>query len=304
VLNPKPKEFAMGFVYAWNRIRDGRIPRSEAFRELCEEFTSLMRACPAVLTGAVFGSATREDVTGRSDLDLFLVYDVERQDEARRLLRRMRRKAAACHVVLNLRCHTAQKAWSGDHRFGPSYRSTWKRLSELGLLKGDPGSFYRSFARETVRDEMSRKISRYLRKTRLLHERYERTRGRPGWLEGFLEQARSQNIRPAHLHISLSRILLLWRNGRLLDDRKAVVVDRALSESDLESLHEDIRAARDLDEQYDALLAKAIAESVGKSTYEREVRRLLSELMAVNLRLALHAHDIVSAGRQNVRDAA
>lgn len=294
----------MGFMYAWSRIRAAWIPRHEAFRELCEEFTSMMRASPFVLSGSVFGSATRGDATDRSDLDLFLVYDVECHDAARRLLRRMRRMAAARHVVLNLRCHTAQNAWNGDHRFGPSYRSTWKRLSELGLMKGDPGSFYRSFARETVRDEMSRKISRYLRKTRLLQERYERTRGRPGWLESFLERSRSQNVRPAHLYISLSRILLLWRNGRLLDDRKTVVVDRALAEPDFERLHDDIRVARELDAQYDALLSKAVAHSIGKSTYDREVRRLLSELMAVNLRLVQHAQIIVLAGRQNVRDAA
>lgn len=285
----------MGFIYTWNRVRSHRIPRPEAFREMRDAITAQMRESPAVRIGAVFGSATRDDVGCRSDFDLFLEYDPRKAEEAKHLLRRFSSQLGREHIVLNLRCRESGILWNDEHRFGPSYRGTWKKLLNLGLLVGDPAAYYRSFfLNETVRDEMARELGWHVRRTRVLQLRYERARDNARWLERFLEQTRPQNVRPAHLHIALSRNLLYWKHGRLADDRKRVVVDRVLADQSFNPLHADMRDAREADDRYDAILAEAIAGTIPKHAYDREVRRVLDALMHANLRLAYAAHDLAT----------
>lgn len=284
----------MGFVYSLDRIHAGRIPRLEAFARLRERITAAMRESPFVVSGSVFGSAARSDVTARSDLDLFVVYRTDARREARRLLRKIRAETRAEHIVLNHRIHSLEEVEAARHRFGPSYRGTFLRLRDLGLLVGEPEIFYRSLHSHDVREEMVRKLRRYGLKTRLQLARFLEWRRGPFWLDRYLEYCWERNIRPAHLYVNLSRHLLLWRDGALPNDGKKTVVRQVLAASEFAPLHADIEVVDELNAEYEALLAAARRGKLDDQCYRRGVRNILAELLAANVRLLADARAVTS----------
>ncbi|NBS41361.1 hypothetical protein EBS80_01760 [bacterium] len=284
----------MGFLYSWERVQRGAIPSLSAFPVLRDAFTAELRASPAIVAGSVYGSVTRGDVSTRSDMDLFLVYETAERARVRRMLRGFRARAVAEHVSLHMSIHSVDAA-AETIRYGPSFRQTWERMRTAGLLVGEPERYYRALFPHDVRSEMSSKIRRYVAKVRRQQRRYEKLSRTRGWMSRHLERWHAASVRPAHVHVNVARWLLLWRDGALGDDGKYAVVRRVLAAPEFASVHADMLAIRDMDAEYGRLLARARRGSVPSSAYNREIRGMLDELLPRNTRLLVEARRLTNA---------
>lgn len=286
----------MGFLYSWERVQRNAIPNLAAFPRLRDEFTGELRSSPVIVAGSVYGSVTRGDVGARSDMDLFLVYETGERARVRKMLRGFRERAVAEHVSLHMSIHSVDAA-AETVRYGPSFRQTWERMRVAGLLVGEPERYYRALFPHDVQSEMSSKIRRYVAKVRRQQRRYEELSRTRGWMSRLLERWHAASVRPAHVHVNVARWLLLWRDGVLGDDGKHAVVRRVLADSAFASVHEDMSAIRDMDADYDRLLAHARSGAVTSATYNREIRGMLDELLPGNVRLLLDARRLTESRR-------
>ncbi len=284
----------MGFLYSLDRVRRGAIPTLSAFAVLRDAITAELRAAsPAIVAGSVYGSSVRGDVSVRSDMDLFLVYETAERNRVSQMLRRLDDQARAAHISLHASIHSVDAAAQTD-RYGPSFLQTWERMRTAGLLVGEPERYYRALFPYDVRSEMSHKIQRYLGKVRRQHRQFANARRSSGWLGRQLEQWYAQSVRPAHVYVNVARWLLLWRDGTLRDDGKYAVVRRVLASNEFAAIHETLEIVRDLDSGYNRFLQQVRRGSISGKAYNRRVRVLLDILMPANVFLLTEAHRLTA----------
>lgn len=292
----------MGFLYSWECVQRGDIPSLSAFPVLRDEITRELRACQAIVAGSVYGSVTRGDASTRSDMDVFLVYETAERARVRRMLRRLRERAAAEHISLHASVHSVDAA-AETLRYGPSFRQTWERMRTAGLLIGEPERYYRALFPHDVQSEMSSKIRRYVSKVRRQQRLYEGLSRTRGWLSRLLDRWHEASVRPAHVYINVARWLLLWRDGALGDDGKYAVVRRVLAASEFSSVHADMAAIREMDAEYNRLLARARHGTIAAAAYNREVRSMLDVLLPLNVRLLTEARRLTEGVLMSVSAA-
>lgn len=279
----------MGFLFSLERVRGDAIPTLNAFPILRDEIMRELRACPAIVAGSVYGSSMRGDVSTRSDMDMFLVYETAERNRVSHMLRRLGDRARSVHISLHASIHSVDAAARTD-RYGPSFRETWERMRTKGLLIGEPECYYRALFPYDVQSEMSNKIHRYVGKVRRQQRQFAELPRTRGWLDRQLERWYADSVRPAHVYVNVARWLLLWRDGTLGDDGKHSVTRRLLASSEFTSVHETFEGIRDLDGGYNQLLRKMRRGEISGAEYSHGVRTLLNALLPANVFLLTEAH--------------
>ena len=293
----------MGFLFSLERVRNDAIPTLSAFPILRDEIMRELRSFPAIVAGSVYGSSMRGDVSTRSDMDMFLVYETAERNRVSQMLRRLSDRARSVHISLHASIHSVDAAARTD-RYGPSFRETWNRMRTAGLLIGEPECYYRALFPYDVQTEMSNKIYRYVGKVRRQQRQFAGLPRSRGWLDRQLERWYVDSVRPAHVHVNVARWLLLWRDGTLGDDGKHSVTRRLLASGEFASIHETFESVRDLDAGYNRLLRKMRRGEISGAEYTYGVRALLNALLPANVFLLSEAHRITTGNLRPIHVAA
>lgn len=136
------KGLIMGMVFSWGDVLTRKIPSLEGFSWAVENARKMFAEDDSIVGAIVCGSVIRGDHNRRSDVDVFVLYDPELQEEAFRCMQKVTREAFGKYVPLVcLPCDT-RIATTRMHHAGASFRQHLERSAIAGgLLKGNPLAF-------------------------------------------------------------------------------------------------------------------------------------------------------------------
>jgi len=132
----------MGMIFSWSDVLAGKVPSLESFTWAVENAREMFAKDEAIVGAIVCGSVIRGDHNRRSDVDVFVLYDPELQEEAFRCMQVITRESFGRYVPLAcLPCDT-RVATTRMHHAGASFRQHLERSAAAGgLLKGKPLAF-------------------------------------------------------------------------------------------------------------------------------------------------------------------
>jgi predicted nucleotidyltransferase len=269
----------MGFYEPFSAIAEKRIPTPDDFLVVRDEIMKKLRdpsKSSVVSFGGVYGSVipSRGDQTRRSDIDVFLVYPDAQKRRARQLMRDIRQIGHRRNVVVNGRTVSHRNAQLGNHPYGPSFRTMWKRLSAQGMMVGEPaklGELLFIPKGRTVREEMEHRLESHARRVRRHLVQFLRiVDGNPRNLDRVIADYLQRVVRPLHLYLNIARKMFLWKDGKLDDDRKATVLKAFAAEETFQRMHKPFNDLRRIDREYDQLLDEYVERCEGASKDQLE----------------------------------
>lgn len=295
----------MGLIFPWSAVQQGRIPTySDLITVRDDVFSRLVDNRSLFKAGMVWGSLQRGDFDLRSDLDLLLVSRDRSSHKANRLVSDLRRMARESDVVIDVHVCTSRQARLGLHDFGPSFLQTFELMEGQPLTFGPVGSCFQLVDPPLVEDEMHGLVLRKLRATRSRSAHFQARSQSLSYLEGWLERAWVNVIRPMRTHVTLCRRLLWWEDGSLLDDAKSSVVNEVLNRPQFHALTHDIQEMCALGQRYDELLAAAMNGGVTRTRYLRQVGTLLRNGFCTSITLLSRSLELMSHRPEQVVRAA
>lgn len=137
----------MGKVYSWPEVHGSQVPEPEVFPKVLAQVSERMKREPSIIAATAFGSVTRGDFNRRSDLDVAVVYDEEREFEAITCMNALARSAKKLYVPLHFVPCSHQLAGSTMHFFGPGFLRHIKRSENAGGCLTQPYHPSEYFAR-------------------------------------------------------------------------------------------------------------------------------------------------------------
>lgn len=128
----------MGQVFTWKAIRSGEIPKRENFHTVATHLRDTLAAEPSVVSALLFGSVVRGDFNIRSDIDVVVMYETDREREAMATMHRVDKYARGLHVPINFTPCDTLLAQTRLHHLGSSFmRHLQVSVDAGGLIKGD-----------------------------------------------------------------------------------------------------------------------------------------------------------------------
>lgn len=128
----------MGKVFTFEEIEEGRVPRPENFNLVASRLREELLYESSVVCALLFGSVVRGDSTIRSDVDCVVVYDVQKEKSAVRVMHRLNRFANTLHIPINYTpCDTAV-ARTYLHALGKAFvQHLQAAIDAGGIIKGN-----------------------------------------------------------------------------------------------------------------------------------------------------------------------
>jgi predicted nucleotidyltransferase len=128
----------MGQVFTWEAIRAGKIPKRENFHTVAKYLQNTLATEPSVVSALLFGSVVRGDFNVRSDIDVVVIYETEREKEAMVAMHHINQRAQDLHVPINFTPCDTLLAQTRLHHLGSSFmRHLQASIDAGGLIKGD-----------------------------------------------------------------------------------------------------------------------------------------------------------------------
>jgi predicted nucleotidyltransferase len=132
----------MGQIFTWHDVLEGNVPEPQDFAkvvDILKEDFKFSRRADAIQGALICGSVTRGDYNIRSDIDCFVVYDKQQEQDAFRFMQKMSSVARILHVPLCFIPCDSVLVRTRMHHIGPSFFRHLERSVEAGgLLKGKP----------------------------------------------------------------------------------------------------------------------------------------------------------------------
>lgn len=284
----------MGFLYSWDRIRRGQIPRLTDFDAVRSRVKDVLYEHPGVVAATVYGSVARGDVTPRSDFDLLVIARSADAQCIQGLIEDVMLFAQERYVVMSVHAYTVAQARAGDHKFGPSYRLTLQRLVAQGIAKGLPHKYLLCNTQNDIRFEMRGHMLRVRQRLAGIHAHYKAdvTTGTNDEIEHWLEEQNpigSYRSPSFHTYINVARRMLWWKYGVLLIDGKDEVCRAFIDDINFRSLQRDFKTLWKADAGYDRLLQSVQEGDVQRGVYLKTVRTLAVIVFATATRLLRNA---------------
>ena len=244
----------MAKVFSYSEMEGGKVPRTESFPLVLTDILGELDTCPGIVGAMLFGSTARQEQTIQSDIDLFVLYYRQHQDEVMKCFEKM------THIGKNLFVPVEIVAMSMDlfdHSMdfiGPQFLNHLEMQSRKGgmMIKSNPVAIALEKAhRVSVRDDA---FDYFRSRLRMMNKGRAMLDPDSDRLFPFL-----QNLTQLPMHVA--RTVVFHNESRLAND----------SNRDIAKEYHAILTRRSATKIYDAFISLTIVNDIYADSLRRQI---------------------------------